>query len=66
MSVPIREGNPIEIGSPTALFHIPQPGWKDYDVSPDGQRFLAIVVDSAEGSSPIKIAVNWNRDNGKR
>jgi Tol biopolymer transport system component len=66
MAVPIREGSSMQIGSPAALFHIPQPGWKDYDVSPDGQRFLAIVVDSAEGSSPIKIAVNWNRETGKR
>jgi eukaryotic-like serine/threonine-protein kinase len=62
VSVPIRDGNPIEIGSPAALFRIHDPGWKDYDVAPDGQRFLAIVLDSTEASSPIKIAVNWSRD----
>ena len=33
---------------------------KDYDVSPDGQRFLMIKPDPAEsGPAHVKVVLNW-------
>jgi hypothetical protein len=55
------EGGRVEVGAVTPLFDIPSPhsfnGW-DYDVSPDGRRFLVITKDQA-ASAPINLVVNW-------
>jgi Tol biopolymer transport system component len=68
MSVTLRPGaGDPELGSPLPLFKLPpllsasfaQTG---YDVSANGQRFLATVsVDSAE-ASPMVIVTNWQAD----
>jgi Tol biopolymer transport system component len=33
--------------------------WKDYDVSPDGLRFLAIVTDVLGDEQPLTVVLNW-------
>jgi serine/threonine protein kinase len=57
----VAEGGRVEVGAVTPLFDLPRPhsayGW-DYDVSPDGQRFLVIAKDQA-ASAPINLVVNW-------
>jgi serine/threonine protein kinase/Tol biopolymer transport system component len=59
---PNRES--VAPGTPIALFPtridrgpVP-PGKHNYDVRPDGQRFL-IVVTSEEAASPITVILNW-------
>jgi eukaryotic-like serine/threonine-protein kinase len=45
MSVAIRTTPRLEIDTPNALFTtnlVPAPGWPEYAVSPDGQRFLVM------------------------
>jgi Tol biopolymer transport system component len=47
-----------KLGSAIALFKIPA----EYDVSADGQRFLALVpIESAE-ASPMIVVTNWQAD----
>ena len=51
MAVPVRPGEPVDLGVPASLFRSPTTAsnrselatWNDYDVSPDGQRFLIRV-----------------------
>jgi serine/threonine protein kinase len=54
-------GGRVEVGAVTPLFDFPGPhsvgGW-DYDVAPDGQRFLVIAKEQA-ASAPINLVVNW-------
>jgi hypothetical protein len=34
--------------------------WPDYDVSPDGQRFLMVkLVDESEVPAQINVVLNW-------
>ena len=60
MSVPVMPGARFEPGTPTALFTInPPPGvFIEYDVSPDGQRFL--VNSAIPGTEALPVVVlNW-------
>ena len=66
MAVPIRAGSTLEIGRPEVLFETHtvagvsrSPSLRQqYDVSPDGQRFL-LNVPSEETTSPITVVLNW-------
>jgi Tol biopolymer transport system component len=66
MTVPIRNGAAMELGTPVPLFRAPleylalqgplfMPG---YDVSSDGQRFL-LNAPPSQGVSPIDVVLNW-------
>jgi serine/threonine protein kinase/Tol biopolymer transport system component len=66
MAVPIRyssDGKSVEPGAPVPLFATRAGGAavttnkQAYVVSPDGQRFLMIVVE--ESASPIAVILNW-------
>jgi hypothetical protein len=36
--------------------------WVGFDVSPDGQRFLAIVPEQGAGALPLTVVVNWTAE----
>ena len=59
MSVTVRMsvGAP-ELSPPVALFNIPA----EYDVSADGQRFLAPVSMEKAEASPMVVVTNWQAD----
>ena len=63
VDVDIRSGPAIRIGTPRMLFEGPFPAmrgsfWSNYDVTPDGQRFVMIEV--AEERSPrINVVLHW-------
>jgi eukaryotic-like serine/threonine-protein kinase len=60
MSVPIRTAPALNIGMAVPLFAIPGRWlWRDYDVSPYGQRFLAIVPQVIANEQPVTVVVNW-------
>ena len=62
MSVPIdRAGEP---GTPVRLFNTGR--WVDFDVMPDGSRFIAIALDSAAAEQPLTVLLNWQRVIGPR
>jgi hypothetical protein len=49
-------GGAVEIGSSHPLFKVPT---RDYDVSPNGQRFLVTVPSGEAGSEEIRVVYNW-------
>jgi hypothetical protein len=52
-------------GVPTTLFEVPMATWdsrNDYDVSPDGERFLLITPNERALAAPITVVVNWVQD----
>ena len=60
MAVPVRTTPSLQLGSPTALFTLPANAtWMDFDVSPDGQKFLAIVPQANPGALPLTVIANW-------
>jgi Tol biopolymer transport system component len=64
IAVPVNLASKFEIGEPHALFQVRgarsfRDVLYDYDVTPDGQRFLfSLAVDGTV--SPITVIVNWN------
>ncbi len=48
MSVAANHGAGMEFGAPA---------FPDYDVTPDGQRFVVVIRDAA--TAPLQVAVNW-------
>jgi Tol biopolymer transport system component len=67
MAVPVRADNPVDIGAPVPLFRSPTTAsnrselaiWNDYDVSPDGQRFLIRVDLISRDTMPLTVALGW-------
>jgi Tol biopolymer transport system component len=65
MAVEVKpSGAAIEVGSPRGLFTVKLGGFvdfsRDYDVTPDGKRFL--VNSLIEGAAtPITLVLNWKR-----
>jgi eukaryotic-like serine/threonine-protein kinase len=61
MAVTVKPGREAEFGPPTALFRLPTYRWSvgsgRYDVSHDGQKFLALIQKGA--SPPLQVVVNW-------
>ena len=60
MAVPIYTQPSLEIGAPLRLF--PMQGkwfWRDFDVSPDGKKFLAIVPQVMANEQPLTAVLNW-------
>jgi hypothetical protein len=54
----IRSGARARVARP--LFALPgKRSWKDYDVAPDGSRFLAIVTDVRGDEQPLSVVLNW-------
>jgi len=65
MSVPVKTSPSLVLGAPTALFAVNGKGWADFDVSPDGNRFLAIVPKVVADELPLNVVVNWTSEVGK-
>jgi hypothetical protein len=61
MAVDVKADSSFEAGTPKALFDVRLKGvtgWK-YDVSLDGQRFLANVSIGEAQANPITLVLNW-------
>ena len=60
IAVPVRTTPTLQLGPPAALFSLPpDAAWMDFDVSPDGQKFLAIVPETNPGALPLTVVANW-------
>jgi Tol biopolymer transport system component len=65
-AVEVRTAPSLELGKPVPLFVLPgQRVWKDYDVAPDGRRFLAIVTDVRGDQQPLTVVLNWTAEAGR-
>lgn len=50
----------IEIGTPTALFSLPNlPGPAAYSAAPDGERFIAVTPTSEGAGRSATVILNW-------
>ncbi len=58
MAVPIALGARLETGAPVKLFHV-EAVIENYDVTPDGSRFLVSTPSEKFRESPIRVIVNW-------
>jgi hypothetical protein len=64
MAVDIATQPSFSAGKAKMLFegpYVPTPrSFPDYDVSPDGQRFLMLKADAqAQGPTQINVVLNW-------
>ena len=63
MAVQIRTTPSLQMGAPAELF--PLKGkwpWVDFDVLPDGKRFLAIVPEVRADELPLNVVLNWTSE----
>jgi len=58
MAIPITLGPGLEAGSPIPLFHV-ETDVENYDVAPDGSRFLVSTRLERFPESPLRVIVNW-------
>jgi len=59
-SVPVSTDRALRAGVPALLFDSAQGlPWLDFDVSPDGQRILAVVPQFDADRSPLEVLVHW-------
>ena len=60
VSVPVRTTPELQLGTPKVLFTLKADAlWTDFDVTPDGQRILAIVPRVDASQLPLTVLVNW-------
>ena len=59
IATPVRLAAAGEVGQARPLFRIDPAGWRDYDVTPDGERFLAVVVVPVQDADAIAVTANW-------
>jgi Tol biopolymer transport system component len=59
MSVSVRLGDAPAVSAPQALFSLDVAGWRDYDVSADGTRFLIVFNAGEQRSRFISVTTNW-------
>ena len=60
MAVTVGTSPAVALSAPKPLFALTgRRRWKDYDVSPDGRRFLAIVTDVLGDEQPMTVILNW-------
>jgi hypothetical protein len=60
VSVPIQTAPTLELGEPTTLFALPHDiEWGDFEISPDGERFLVTVPEAFAGQQPHTVIVSW-------
>ena len=59
VATPVRLAPSVEVGQARSLFRIDPAGWNDYDVTPDGERFLAAVRVPVPDADAIAMTANW-------
>jgi hypothetical protein len=63
MSVPVQPGAGFTAGNTARVLDVSAYnsglGGRNYDVSPDGQRFLMIKDDQQQGAARINVVLNW-------
>jgi hypothetical protein len=58
MAVLVTLETGLEAGAPVPLFRV-EPKIENYDVAPDGNRFLESMPLEKTPESPIRVIVNW-------
>ena len=65
MAVPVTTSPTLTIGAATKLFSddrlafLPPVAWLNYDVAPDGQRFILLEAEAGESDVKLRVVQNW-------
>jgi Tol biopolymer transport system component len=59
VAMPVTAGARLETGKVAPLFRV-ETGVRDFDVAPDGSRFLVTTPLQKSPESPIRVIVNWD------
>ena len=59
VAVPVTPGASLQAGAGASLFRL-ETGIRNFDVSPDGSRFLVITPVEKSPESPIRVILNWD------
>jgi hypothetical protein len=65
MSVSVKGGARFEAGTPAPIFRndsIVNDNYDNFDVTADGQRFIAISSSAQTQTAPFTVVVNWTAD----
>ena len=66
MTVDVTTQGTFSAGKPRVLFegsYVPTPrSFQDYDISPDGQRFLMLKPEQAQFPQQINVVLNWTEE----
>jgi hypothetical protein len=62
MTAPVDLSSEEPVGRPRPLFTVGPDIATDFDVSPDGQRFLMIRSESSSRPTEIRLVLNWFED----
>ena len=58
MAAPVTPGPQWSSGAPAPLFRV-DPEIQNYDVTPDGSRFLVTMPLQKVRESPLRVILNW-------
>jgi hypothetical protein len=58
MTIPIVLGATLQAGAPAPLFHV-ETGVRNFDLTPDGNRFLVSTPVEKSPESPLRVILNW-------
>jgi hypothetical protein len=58
--VEVKTGSKLEAGAPKPLFDTRLGAYSNFDVSPDGWRFLLANSLEEADRTPITVILNWN------
>ncbi|HTO87765.1 MAG TPA: protein kinase [Thermoanaerobaculia bacterium] len=59
MAMPVHLDPDVRLGAPRSLFRVDPSGWREYDVTAGGERFLAVANLPAPDADAITVVVNW-------
>ncbi len=61
LAVKVEGGDPPELGYPRHLFtnDFVSPGHRNYDVTPDGEKFLGVRVEGLEPYDSVELLLDW-------
>lgn len=66
MAVSVTPGETFTAGTPRPLFEVPyyegDPGMPNYDVTPDGQRFMMVFPATTEGPDRLNVIQGWKAE----
>ena len=63
ISVPVRTQPSLSLGKPVVLFTFKDgSAWEEFDVTPDGKNFIAVVSEGVFEEPPLNVVLNWTAE----
>jgi hypothetical protein len=65
MAADVRTAPALEVSTPRTLFEGPYEVMDrpiNYDITPDGRRFLMVKMERAEAPTELRVVTGWNQE----